>query len=84
MKLILKILLILFLFSLGPIGYVELERAISKSTYELTQAQGMFPDEPFRTDIYNHYIKKMILYWTIAIVGPLLGIFYIFLLQRKQ
>lgn len=84
MKLIIKILLIIFLFSLGIFGYFQLQDAISKSSYELTQAQGMFPDEPFRMDIHTHYIRKILLYWTITLLGPLFGTVFLITLRRHH
>ena len=63
-------MLIIFLFGIGPIGYIQVQNSKFKAKYELEQAHGMFPEEPYRTDIAAHYNRNIVFYWIIAVLGP--------------
>ena len=65
---------IILLFGLAPFGYINIKKSHDKLDYEISQAKAMFPDEPYRQDIDNHYQRNIRIYWTIAITGPMLGL----------
>lgn len=83
MKKVLIILTIIVSFGLAPFGYINVKTSQDKFDYEIAQAKAMFPDEPYRQDIENHYQRHIRIYGVIAIVGPVLGLTLLYR-QRKQ
>lgn len=74
MKKAILILTIILLFGLAPFGYINVKKSQDKLDYEISQAKAMFPHESYRQDLDNHYQRNIRIYWSIAIIGPILGL----------
>ncbi len=78
LKKTLTILLILFLFALGPIGFLNVLDTNVSLKYEVEQAKAMFPEDNDLSDIESHYKRHLYFFWTLTVLGPALGIVLIF------
>ena len=77
MKKILTILFVLFLFALGPFGYLNVLDTSVSLKYEVDHPRATITDPKILKDIdadEKYYSRRFYLFWTITILGPALGI----------